>query len=305
MIAARVGIQLEEHFFNSPAFVRDENGIPVRRNQREYARRFQQHYPMFFGRNNSNTNITNVIHQQPRQQNEEETFMIAIDNTPYYLFGSEQIPSAVLCVAPWVKLMAILRNPVDRAESQYHYLHQNRQLYYNKDMVDWDVWVNHDILLLHTAGVLQDWNVVDFDTFAGSEAELLAWKRYVRSPQNSMFLVGRGLYAIQLQHWMQAMQRFGKPASDLMVIHAEEMRNSTQSVYNDILGFLNLPPFVLPDTAPKHETKIKSTLPMPESIRKTLEQLYEPYNQRLYKMLGWKNVWDSSSSPHFSARQQP
>jgi hypothetical protein len=300
MIAARTGYQFEEHFFNSPSFVRDENGIPVRRNQKEYARRFQQHYPTLFGKNSSNHNHT---HEKQRQPKEKEAFMIAIDNTPYYLFGSEQIPSAVLCVAPWVKLMAILRNPVDRVESQYHYLHQNRQLYYNKDMVDWDVWVNHDIQLLQTAGVLQDWNVVDFDTFAGSEAEMLAWKRYVRSPQNSMFLVGRGLYAVQLQHWMQAMQRFGKPVSDLMVIHAEEMRNSTQSVYNDILHFLNLPPFVLPDTAPRHETKIKSTLPMPESIRKTLERLYEPYNQRLYKMLGWENVWDSSSPPP-SVRQQ-
>jgi Sulfotransferase domain len=276
MIAPREG-RNEEHFFNSESFVRDENGIPVERNQKEYGRRFQQNYPKLFeatDNNNSNNN------------------MIAIDNTPYYLFGSERIPSAVLCVAPWVKLLAILRNPVDRVESQYHYLHQNRQLHYKQDMVDWEVWVNHDIQLLQTAGVLQDWNVVDFETFAGSEVELLAWKRYVRSAQNSMFLVGRGLYVIQLQHWYQAIQRAGKPTSDLMVIHAEAMRNSTQSVYNDIIQFLDLPPFVLSDSAPKHETIIKSALPMPESIRKNLKKLYKPYNQRLYKMLGWGNVWD-------------
>lgn len=276
MIVPREG-RLEEHFFNSASFLRDENGIPVERNQKEYARRFQQNYPKLF---------------EEKQENE----FIAIDNTPYYLFGSERIPSAVLCVAPWVKLLTILRNPLDRVDSQYHYLYQNRQLHYKEDMVDWDVWVNHDIQLLQTSGVLQDWNVVDFDRFAGSEAEMLAWKRYVRSPQNSMFLVGRGLYAIQLQHWYQAMKRAGKPASDLMVIHAEEMRNSTQNVYDDILQFLELPPFVLTDTAPKHETIIKSALPMPESIRKTLDKLYEPYNQRLYKMLGWENVWASSSS---------
>jgi hypothetical protein len=272
----------EEHFFDSKFFVRDENGIPVRRNQKQYGLRFQKRYPEFLNETNND--------------DDQQKVKIALDNTPYYLFGSEQVPGAVMCVARWVKLLAILRNPVDRVDSHYRYFSSKKVSPYN--ITDW---VNHDIQLLQTSGVLQDWNIVDFDSFAGSEVEMLAWKHYVRNPQNSHYLVGRGLYAIQLQHWYQAMQHAGKPASDLIIIQSEKLLNSTKSVFNDIIQFLELPPFALTNAAPRHVTNRKSTLPpMPESIRETLEKLYEPYNRRLYKMLGWENVWDSprSSSSH-------
>jgi len=161
-------------------------------------------------------------------------------------------------------------------------------------MVDWEVWIEDDLQLLTEAGVVQDWDEVDFDSFAGSEAEMLAWKTYIRNP-NSQMLLGRGLYAIQLEHYFTAMDKAEKPRSELLVIRSEELRDHTQEVYSKILDFLHLPPHTLPDASQKHETP-PGAMPLPDHLRKKLEQLYEPYNRRLYKLLGWENVWNTKSS---------
>jgi hypothetical protein len=58
-----------------------------------------------------------------------------------------------LCVTPWVKMMAILRDPIIRVESQYRYLDEARHKL-QKPMVDWETWIQDDLRLLHTAGVL-------------------------------------------------------------------------------------------------------------------------------------------------------
>lgn len=157
-------------------------------------------------------------------------------------------------------------------------------------MVDWETWVRDDIELLNHAGVLQDWNQVDFDEFSGSDAEFYAWKKYLRS-RTSQMIVGRGLYALQIEHYYTAMDKARKPRSDLLVVRSDELRDETQSVYDQVIDFLNLPRHHLNDTTAKHETQ-KSSTPIPADLRRQLEELYEPYNRRLNKLLGWNNVWD-------------
>lgn len=157
-------------------------------------------------------------------------------------------------------------------------------------MVDWETWIQDDIDLLRRAGVLQDWNQVDFEEFSGSDAELFAWKKYLRS-RTSQMIVGRGLYSLQIEHYFVAMEKAGKPRSDLLVLRSEELRDETQSVYDRVIDFLDLPRHVLNDTTAKHETQKRST-PIPADLRRELEELYEPYNRRLNTLLGWNSVWN-------------
>jgi hypothetical protein len=169
----------------------------------------------------------------------------ALDSSPYYLLASDRIPDAILCVAPWARWLAILRHPVARAESHFRHLHQARYEN-NKPMVDWQSWIQDDIRLLTQAGVLlprhvayiwgnhtvtttndnttttgtstststsstfASWEATlqaEFDAYSGSTQEMQAWKRYNRSP-SSQQIVGRGLYAIQIGHYIAALQRF-------------------------------------------------------------------------------------------------
>ena len=91
----------------------------------------------------------------------------------------------------------------------------------------------------------------------------------------------RGLYVIQIEHYLSAMDRVGKPRSDLFVLQSEAFRRNRQKEYNKLLK--------------KHTTTTtEHSIPMPESIRKRLSELYRPYNERLFKLLGWDRVWDYS-----------
>jgi hypothetical protein len=154
-------------------------------------------------------------------------------------------------------------------------------------MVDWEKWINDDLRLLQQAGVIQD--KVDFETFSGSAEELKAWKTYLRNP-NSQMLIGRGLYAIQIENYFAAMDRAGKPRSQFLVLRSEELRTNTQEVYDRVLNFLDLPPHQLRDVSARHETG-KNVTALPDYLRTRLEELFEPYNQRLFKLLGWDHVW--------------
>ena len=93
----------EMHFFNSKDFHRGPDGIPQRENQIAYAERFRRSHPTFF--------------RDAGRQISADDRTIAFDNTPYYLLASDRIPESILCVAPWAKLIAVLRDPIARAES--------------------------------------------------------------------------------------------------------------------------------------------------------------------------------------------
>ena len=159
-------------------------------------------------------------------------------------------------------------------------------------MVDWEKWVYDDLRLLRKAGVLQDWTKVDFDEFSGSAQELLAWKTYLRNASSQM-IIGRGLYTLQIEQYFSAMDRAGKPRSDFLAVRSEELRSNTQEVFDSVLEFLGLPSHHLGDFSARHETG-KNVTAIPLHLKKELEDLFTPYNQRLYKLLGWEDVWQYS-----------
>ena len=99
-IAAPLDGVHELHFYDGKRFTRDESGIPQRKNQMAYAQRVQARYPNLLAGKRD---------------------MYAIHDSPRYLLWSDRIPDAIMCVTPWAKLMAVLRDPVQRAISHYRF----------------------------------------------------------------------------------------------------------------------------------------------------------------------------------------
>lgn len=97
----------ELHFFDSRSFERGELGIPRRTNQLSYAMKVHRMYPDFF-------------------YTKEK--MYTIHDSPRYLVWSDRIPDAILCVTPWAKLIAVLRDPVERVLSHYRFQDQGRSI---------------------------------------------------------------------------------------------------------------------------------------------------------------------------------
>lgn len=205
----------------------------------------------------------------------------AIDDTPRYMFWSDRIPARILCVAPWAKIVAILRNPIDRAYSHHNMLMAAKDNH-EQQFPTFEQWIAMDMQLLKETGVIQNKQDV--------KGEAVAWKNYTRTGTHGP--IGRGLYAIQLQHWFRAYETIGKSRSDFHIIQSERMRMDKNGVYNEVLEFLELEQFDLVAENEPHSRRYEA--PMKTETREMLEKFYEPYNLELYKLLGkeWDGVWD-------------
>eukprot|EP00545_Synedropsis_sp_CCMP1620_P007040 CAMPEP_0119006388 /NCGR_PEP_ID=MMETSP1176-20130426/2267_1 /TAXON_ID=265551 /ORGANISM="Synedropsis recta cf, Strain CCMP1620" /LENGTH=422 /DNA_ID=CAMNT_0006958297 /DNA_START=84 /DNA_END=1349 /DNA_ORIENTATION=- len=203
-----------------------------------------------------------------------------LDDSPLYMQDSDTIPQLLNCVVPSAKIMAVIRNPTDRAFS-----HFNFYLEYGS-CVDktFDEWVDLNIQDLKEAGVLDAKDPYD---------ELMAWRHYNQVHDNDRkcrTFVTRGIYAIQLLHFMSGLKAAGRPTTDLFVLHSEDLKHEKrQPTYDRVVNFLGLDPHKLSHSASVHKTVYKKELH--NSTRAKLDAFYQPYNQRLYKLLKWDPVW--------------
>jgi hypothetical protein len=212
--------------------------------------------------------------------------MVFFDDSPKYLFDTPRVPPLFLCAVPWAKTVAVLRNPVDRAYSQYVFKHGE----YCTEKT-FDEWVEHDIATMTRVGLLKE-------GISLSE-EYEAYGRYFASEEmtgESRFcsFVGRGLYALQVLHWFAAMDGYGVGRDNMMVIHSNDLKGERRrETFNKTIAFLGLDPHHLSNGEtfePKSDYGDKPVFL--NSTRLRLEKFFKPYNQRLYRMLAWDPVWD-------------
>ncbi|KAL3932837.1 MAG: hypothetical protein SGBAC_010663 [Bacillariaceae sp.] len=220
-----------------------------------------------------------------------------LDATPNYLFESDRVPQRVFCACgPWVKLIVFLRNPIDRAWSQYYMQHNFDSFGNLTKLPSFEEYIEMDMKVLKEVGVLPPPETADRTQYYGSAEETKAWKTYTRLGINTP--LGRGLYSIQLRQWLQAMKDFGKPTSDLMVFSSEQMKVHSQAIYHQVLEFLEIhhSEHELSKFEPVHKTRYDENVKMKLETRKKLEDFYRPYNQQLKDVLGseWDGIWDET-----------
>ena len=225
-------------------------------------------------------------HSYEAMREQDKTNMIAVDDSPKYIFLSDRVPARIACVTPWAKLLAILRNPIDRAYSQYN---MKDTLVAEKERGgDFEQWLQKDLQDLRETGVIQ--THIPRDEFAGSDAEMEAWKTYTRLSTYSP--IGRGLYALQIRHWFRIYEDAGIGRDQFFFVRSEEMHTNKEKVYERVLDFVGLDRVQLKDDDDVNKIPYKRL--MSDKARKMLEEFYAPYNQELYELLGkeWEGVWD-------------
>ncbi len=101
--------------------------------------------------------------------------------------------------------------------------------------------------------------------------------------------LARGIYVDQLQLWMNSF-----PQEQFLIIKSEDFYTTPDRKLKEIFMFLGLP-----DVAPVQQQEYKpfnsSTYSQPQmepEIRKRLLSYFEPYNERLYTLLGRDFGWD-------------
>lgn len=140
--------------------------------------------------------------------------------TPYYLFHPEA-PMRVRALLPQARLIVLLRDPVERALSQYF----------------------HSRRLGLEPLPLEDAVAAEADRLQGALEQLRAPDGRHRSHQEHSYL-SRSRYEEQLPRWQVL---FG--AEQLLVLRSEDLFEQPQGVWDRVLRFLELDPVPLPELA--------------------------------------------------------
>src|SRR5947209_6909997 len=144
----------------------------------------------------------------------EKHDLITGEASPYYLFHP-RAPQRVAKTLPRAKLIVLLRNPIDRAYSQYQ--HQLRQ-------------PGVEPLSFEEAIAYEE------KRLAGEEEKILRDEKYDSFNHRHYSYLARSTYVDQLRRWMSIF-----PREQFLILKSEELYAEPTAIVNQTLEFLNIP----------------------------------------------------------------
>jgi hypothetical protein len=169
------------------------------------------------------------------------------ESSPYYIYHPHAA-KRVAKVVPWAKLIALLRNPVDRAYSDYnHKFREAREHFSFEEAIE-----------------------AEEDRLRGEKEKLLADEDY-HSPKYSY--LSRGIYVDQLVEWDRYFD-----SDQLLVLKSEYFFENPQESYERVLRFPGLPHCETEVSGERNEGEYDE---MNSSTRQRLEAYFEQHNRRL------------------------
>jgi hypothetical protein len=189
---------------------------------------------------------------------QREPDVLSFEASPYYLF----YPPAARRVAetlPDVRLVVLLRNPVDRAYS--HYLHTRRR----------------------------GFEPLSFAAALDAEADRLsspgAGSGSSQDPVRLYSYTSRGKYAEQLERWLTFF-----PRERLHAIRSEDLFNQPAAALDRLAAFLEIAP--VGGNLERHAAATSESTPqLTPELRQRLAERFAPHNTRLADLLGWTDSW--------------
>jgi hypothetical protein len=184
--------------------------------------------------------------------------------SPGYLFHP-LAPDRVAETVPHAKLIALLRDPVDRALSHYH----------------------HEVALGREPLSFGDALDAEPERTEGEEERLAGDPRYWSPAWWDHTYLARGRYAEQLERWLAVF-----PPEQLLVVASEELAADPGAVYARVLEFLAAAPHDLAAYPRVYEQTYSEM--HPDTRRRLVAYFAEP-NRRLYELLGRDFGWQAPS----------
>jgi hypothetical protein len=180
--------------------------------------------------------------------------------SPSYLFHP-LAPQRARSLVPDAKLVALLRDPVDRAYSQYQ----------------------HEVALGREPLSFEDALAAEDDRLAGEVERLIDDPRAFSRAWWDHTYAARGRYAEQLERWLAVF-----PREQLLVVPTEELGERPAETYASILAFLGAEPYELPDYPRVFDRDYE---PMRPETRAALAATFAEPNRRLEALLGRELGW--------------
>jgi hypothetical protein len=185
------------------------------------------------------------------------------DATPRYL-DHPHAPHRIKKITPNAKFIVLLRNPIDRAYSNY-----NMRINAKREHLSFEDTIEKE------RKQVKD----EFKKMQQNE------EYYSRDYYHNAYL-DRSIYVDKLKRWMEVF-----PKEKFLIIQSEEFFKDTSKMYKEVLEFLNLPNQELPEYKQIGKAKYKQPK-MNSETRKKLVEYFKPHNERLYEFLGRRFDWD-------------
>jgi hypothetical protein len=180
--------------------------------------------------------------------------------SPYYLFHP-LVPRRVRETLPEVKLIAVLRDPVERAVS--HYYHE----------------LGNGVESLPLEAALDR----EPERLDGEAERMVAEPGYVSFNHRHFSYQARGVYADQLRAWREEF-----PPEQMLVIKSERLFEDTRAEVARVLDFLGVEPEPPASLPPWNQ---RSYPAIPPAVATRLAERFAPDNQRLYELIGEDFGW--------------
>lgn len=189
---------------------------------------------------------------------------IVFEASPSYIFYPH-VPQRVAHDFPNIKIVALLRNPIHRAYSQYEMNVRHPGLNESRTFDEAVAQEKND--LKNNSNVVYD----------------------ISFPYMNFSYLARGHYWEQLSRWYEVF-----PQENIKIIQSEVFFENTKDVYSEILEFLDLSPLSNQEfgawNASSNRAKFREKI-APDTYD-FLQKHFKPYNEILYRNLGQSFNWD-------------
>lgn len=196
-----------------------------------------------------------------RAHHAHQHYRITGEATPFYLLHP-CAPERAAGVVPHTKLIVLLRNPIDRAFSQFQ--HQVRR---NRERLSFEEAV-----------------AAETERLTGEVERMQADPSYVGYNYGWYSYLTGGIYVDQLQNWMKFFDR-----QQFLIIKSEEMFENPAVTFRQVTNFLEISDWQPKQFAAAGIGRYSGNIEA--ATREPLRHFFEPHNLRLYRYLDTDFDW--------------
>ena len=180
--------------------------------------------------------------------------------SPYYMYhpvAANRIKKEL----PGVKMIALLRNPVERAYSHYNHMFRS-----GRETLSFEEAINREE-----------------ERLAGEVEKISADPYYSVYTHMHFSYLGRGRYVEQLKRSFSLF-----PREQILVLNSRDLFENPDDAFQQSLKFLGLPEWHPTEYKVKNQASYSG---MPAGMRQRLVDYFKPYNEQLEDLLGMKFNW--------------
>ena len=207
---------------------------------------YKSHFPILFS----------------KSKNQKNSFITG-EYTSTYMYHPD-VPKRIFNLLPKIKLIVILRNPIDKAYSTYQ-----QQFRFGEYTTSFEDAINAEFRRIDLNKDFPELNSNNYD-----------FENFVA--QN---IIRHGVYADYLETWLKIFDR-----KQILILNSDDLKKSTKETLRRVFNFLNVSNYDIKDTSQVNVGKYPT---INKITRKKLIEFFKPHNQRLNKLLDTEFDWNN------------